>query len=115
MKHSDYIEIAKGLGENILQKSIIKGVANAVPFLAAGPFNIILVKFATWLAGKIVNEAEMRIFFAFVDFRTDKQATEFEQAMLYNHHIQLTGTKEQKDEAEKKLSDALTRLVNLRM
>jgi len=115
MRHDEYVKIAQGLGCKVLQKSIIGAVVKHLPFFALGLPNTILLKLATWLAEKIIKEAEMRIFFAFVDFRTDKQASEFEAAMIHNHHMQLTGTREQKDEAEKKLNNALTRLVNLKL
>jgi hypothetical protein len=114
MKHSDYIEIARGLGVKVLQKSIIGGVVKAAPFFAVGLPNTILIKFATWLAGIIADQAEMMIFFKYIDLRTDKQASDFEAAMIKNHQAQLTGTEQEKKDAEKILAEALNRLVNLK-
>lgn len=114
MKHSEYIEIARGLGVKVLQKSIIGGVVKAIPFFALGLPNTLLVKFATWLAGVIADQAEMMIFFKYIDLRTDSQAKDFEAAMIKNHQVQLTGTDQEKKDAEKILTDALYRLVSLR-
>lgn len=114
MKHSEYIEVVKDLGTEAIKKAIVKGIVKNVPFLASGPWNYVLVKFASWLAVKMAEEAEMRIFFEFIDFRTDRQAEDFEAAMQYNHIVQQTGTEEQKRDAEKKLEVALHNLVSLR-
>ena len=114
MKHSEYIAIAQGLGAQVLQKSIIGGIAKAVPFFALGLPNTLLIKFATWLATIIAEQAEMMIFFKYVDFRSDAQAKDFEAAMLNNHKAQIEGTNEEKNNAEKALMEALARLVNLK-
>lgn len=114
MKHSEYVEIAKNLGINVLKKSIISATVKAIPFFALGLPNTLLIKLATWLAGIIVNQAEMMIFFKYIDLRTDSQARDFEAAMIKNHQAQLTGTDQEKKDAEKILTDALYRLVNLR-
>lgn len=114
MKHSEYVEIVKGLGTDALKKALLKGIIKNVPFLASGPWNYVLVKFVTWLAEKAAEEAEMRIFFEYIDFRTDVQAKDFEAAMINNHKIQQTGTEQEKKDAEKKLELALNNLVSLR-
>lgn len=115
MKHSEYIEVAKSLGIKVIEKSIVVGVVKAIPFFALGLPNTILLKLAAWLASIIADQVEMGIFFKYVDFRTDAQAKDFELAMINNHRIQLTGTKEDKDNAEKILMDSLRNLVSLRV
>lgn len=115
MKHSEYIEVAKSLGIKVIEKSIVGGVVKAIPFFALGLPNTLLLKFAAWLAGVIAEQVEMGIFFKYVDFRTDAQAKDFELAMVNNHKAKLTGTKEEKDHAEKVLMDSLSRLVSLRV
>ncbi len=72
------------------------------------------MKLITWVAENAIEEAEMRIFFEYIDFRTDIQAKEFEAAMIYNHTIQKIGTDQEKKDAEAKLTDALNKLVSLR-
>lgn len=114
MKHSEYVEVAKSLAVKVIEKSIIVGVAQAIPFLAIGIPNKALVKLANWLAELIVKQTEMSIFYKYVDFRSDAQAKDFELAMISNHKAQLTGTKEEKDNAEKVLMDSLSRLVSLK-
>ena len=114
MKHSEYVEIIKDVGKDALKKAILKGVLKEIPYLATGPFNIVLVKLVSWIAEKAVLEAEMRIFFEYIDFRTDIQAKDFESAMLKNHTIQKIGTEDEKKKAEAELANALHRLVSLK-
>lgn len=113
MKHSDYIEIAKELGKVNLKNALIGVVVKHIPFFASGPFNYILVKIATALAKELVEQAEMRIFFKYVDFRTDFQAREFEKAMIENHKAQKEGSEDDKIKAEAKLISSLNKLVSL--
>lgn len=114
MKHSEYIKVVTDLGKDTLKKAIMAGVVKQLPLLASGPWNFVLVKLTSWIAEQAFEEAEMRIFFKFIDFRTDIQAKDFEAAMLYNHTIQKIGTEQEKKDAEAKLTDALNRLVSLR-
>ena len=113
MKHSDYIEIAKELGKVNLKNALIGVVVKNLPFFASGPFNYILIKIASALAREMVEQAEMRVFFKYIDMRTDSQAADFEKAMIENHKAQKEGTDEDKIKAENKLVDALNRLVSL--
>lgn len=114
MKHSEYVEIVKNLGKNSLKKALLKGVIKKLPFLALGPMNILTVKLIEWLASEAIEEAEMRIFFQYIDFRTDLQAKDFEAAMIKNHSIQKIGTDEEKKLAEAELAEALNALISLR-
>lgn len=113
MKHSEYVEIVKSLGKDALKKALLSGAVKQLPFLALGPANILAVKFAEWLASLAAEEAEMRIFFEYVDFRTNEQAKDFEAAMIKNHTIQQIGTDEEKKISEAELLDALNKLVTL--
>lgn len=115
MKHLEYVEILKDFGKDALKKALIKGLVRQLPLLAAGPLNLLTVKFATWLAQQIAEEAEIGIFFRYIDFRSDMQAQDFEDAMIKNHTIQRIGTNEEKILAEKALADALRKLAFLRL
>ena len=114
MKHSEYIEIVKDLGKEALKKAILNGIVKAVPFLASGPWNYVLLKFISWVATNAIEEAEMRIFFQYIDFKTDVQAKDFEAAMLRNHTIQKIGTEDEKRKAEADLTVALHKLISLK-
>lgn len=114
MKHSEYVKIITDLGKNQMKEALLKGMVKNLPFLASGPWNWLAVKVATWLAEKAIDEAELRIFFSYIDFRTDVQAKDFEAAMIHNHKAQLTGTPEEKALAESNLKIALAKLVSLR-
>ena len=114
MKHSEYVEIVKSLAKDALKKSLLRGLVRQLPFLAVGPMNLIAAKFVTWLAGEAIQEAEMAVFFGYIDFRTDMQARDFEAAMIRNHTIQKIGTDEEKKLAEAELAKALNALVSLR-
>lgn len=111
MKHSEYVEVVKTLMITSLKNSLISIVIDALPFLATGPLNAVLIKLATVIAEKMADKIEMAVFFQYVDFRTDQQAQDFELAMVYNHHIQQSGTEEEKKDAEAKLMVALNNLV----
>ena len=114
MKHSEYIKIVTDVVVNSLRDTIVKGAIKQFPFLSFGPWNFALVKIATKIAQMASEEAEMRIFFHFIDFRTDAQAKDFEAAMIYNNTIQKIGTEDEKVIAEKNLKLALERLISLR-
>lgn len=114
MKHSEYVAIVESYGVKALKDVLVKTVVKYLPFFASGPWNYILVKIATKIAVEAAKEAEMRVFFSYVDFRTDRQAKDFEDAMIKNHTAQIAGTNEEKIMAEKNLKDALNALVSLR-
>ena len=114
MKHREYIAIISQVATNSLKEALVKGMIKNLPFLAFGPWNIVLVKVAGKIAEMVLKEAEMQVFFKYIDFRTDAQAKDFETAMLYNHTIQRIGTDAEKIRAEQLLKDALTELVHLK-
>ena len=115
MKHSEYVKIVKSLAQDSLKKALMKAVLKKLPFLVSGSMGIFTEKIIAKLAELAVEEAEMRIFFKYVDFRTDLQAKDFEQAMIHNYNMQLVGSDEEKKLATKRLEDALHKLVNLRL
>lgn len=114
MKHSEYVEILKGQGQQILKKVLLRVLLRKLPFLAFGPANVLTVKAVEWLVKEGVEEGEMRLFFAYIDLRSDQFAKEFESIMIRNHKIQQIGTDEDKKAIELELEEALDRLVNLR-
>lgn len=114
MKHSDYVKIVNDLSKKLLKDAILKGMIKNIPFLAFGLWNPLAVKIATYIAEWASDQAEMQIFYKYIDFRTDIQAKDFEKAMMNNHTMQLIGTKEEKDESERMLKIALRRLVSLK-
>ena len=114
MKHSDYVVILEGLGKKAVSEALIKVALKHMPLFALGPWNYVLVKIANAIAGELVKQSEMAIFFKYVDFRTDSQAKDFEAAMLHNHKIQIMGTPEEKKDAEEKLIVALNALAALK-
>ena len=114
MKHSEYVAIVQSYGTTALRNVLIRWGVSQLPFLASGPMNYLLVKLATKIATEVVQEAEMRVFFQYVDMRVDAQAKDFEAAMLKNHIAQQTGTEDEKIKAEKELVLALNSLVSLR-
>lgn len=113
MKHSEYVEQIKAASVTLLKQALIGVAIKWLPALASGPFNYVLVKLMTKLAEELAQRGELLVFFKYIDMRTDGQAKDFEAAMVYNHSIQITGTKEEKEDAEKKLEIALNKLVTL--
>lgn len=114
MKHSEYVEVIKSYGETALKKVLVRVIVKKLPFLAMGPGNALLLKLCSWIAIESAEEAEMRVLFKFIDFRTDDQAKDFEALMIKNNNIQKIGTEDEKKAVEKELEDALNKLVNLR-
>lgn len=114
IKHSDYVKIVTNLGKESLKKALIKGAVKQLPFLASGPLNYLMIKLATKLAELAIEETEMRIFFQYIDFRTDIQAKDFEEAMMRNHTMQQIGTEDEKKKSEADLVLALNKLASLR-
>lgn len=114
MTHKEYVQIVKSMGIEALKTSLLKGVVKQLPFLASGPMNWLTVKVVSWLAEKAAEQAEMMIFFQYIDMRSDSQAKDFEAAMIENHKAQTMGTPEDKKNAEEKLKAALIKLVSLR-
>lgn len=114
MKHSEYVKILTDLGKDSLKKALIKGAVKKLPFLALGPLNTLTVMAMEKLAEMAIIEAEMRIFFQYIDFRTDMQARDFESAMIKNHTMQKIGTEDEKRKAEAELQVALHDLVSLK-
>jgi hypothetical protein len=113
MKHSEYVSIVKSYGTNALKNVLIKWAVSKLPFLASGFWNVLLVKLAMSIAKEAAEEAEMRVFFLHVDFRTNEQAKDFELAMIQNHKAQKEGTEDEKIKAEQNLVKALNSLVHL--
>ncbi len=114
MKHSEYVSIVQSYGAKALKNVLLKVAIKQLPFLASGPWNYLLVKLASKIAEVAAQEAEMRLFFSYVDFRTDSQAKDFEAAMIKNHIAQQTGTEDEKKKAEAELVVALNKFVSLR-
>lgn len=114
MKHSEYVKIVTDLGKDSLKKALMKAALKQLPFLATGPLNYLTVKVITKLSELAIEESEMRIFFQYIDFRTDVQAKGFEEAMIINHTMQKIGTEDEKKLAEKNLEIALGKLMSLR-
>jgi len=114
MKHSEYVKIVTDLAKDSLKKSLMKAALKQLPFLATGPLNYLTVKVITKLSELAIEEGEMRIFFQYIDFRTDIQAKSFEEAMMKNHTMQKIGTPDEKAKAEAELQMALHNLVSLK-
>ena len=113
-KHSEYVAMVKSYGETVLRRLMIDWVVLKLPFFASGPWNWLLVKIATKFAEYAADQAEMKAFFLYVDFRVNGQAKDFEKAMLENRKAQKEGTEQEKKDAEEKLKIALRNLVYIK-
>lgn len=107
----EYIEAVKSSFVAIAKRTVLSALVSAAPFMAWGPLPYLSGLFVEWVLVKAANGAETGIFFMFVDFRVAVQHKDFEAAAIKNYRIQQTGTKEEKDAAEKELVAAVDAFV----
>lgn len=113
MKHSEYVKVVKSLAQDSIQKVLLRVALKKLPFLAMGPMAGLTSRLITWLVSEGIEEAELRIFYTYVDFRTEVQGKAFEEAMLHNYNMQLTGDEDDKRIAEERLKKAMLDLLML--
>lgn len=99
----EYIEAVKSSFVSLAKKQIISVLTKQFAFLAWGPLAPLFSIFIEKILTIAVNNTETGIFFLYVDFRVNQQSREFSRAALENYRIQISGTQEEKNEAEKKL------------
>ena len=111
MTREEYIRSVKASFVTLSTSALTNYLMAQMPFLR--PIKIIIEYFSNKLFSFIVNQMETAIFFEYVDFRVSEQGNNLTLAALEFDRIQASGTKEEKDEAEKKLIAAFTDFVRL--
>jgi hypothetical protein len=77
----DYLNTIKGLAYSSIKESLIKAIVAKLPFLGSSILNPILAYVVGKILTIIFEETEMRIFFAYTDFRIGRQGQEFSNAI----------------------------------
>lgn len=111
LSRDDYAKVVKSTFVQLSKKFVIEQLLKQFAFLAWGPFGPLISLFVEKILTIAVSNAETRIFFLYVDFRTHQQGKVFSEAAIKNFIIQQNGTEEEKHEAEKKLISAFNDFV----
>lgn len=109
----EYIEAAKAAFLNLMVRGAIVGMTAQFPFLAIPGISQVFEMLVRKIISTGIEKGETGIFFVYVDFRVDRQASAFIDAALNNYRVQQTGTDEEKHEAEKRLIAAFDDFVKL--
>lgn len=96
-----------------LSDGAIKTAILSSPFawLETPPLNLITNKAIDWIINKIADNAEIGIFFLYINFNTTKEGADFMKAALANDIAQKTGSLDEKIKAENNLKDSFSRLI----
>lgn len=111
MNRNEAADLLRGQAETIIKKSIVSFVAKKAAFLLWGPFGVLVSYFAGQLAEYISKEGELRIFFLYIDMRTDSQGRDYLKAMKEYQGAKNEGDIEKIKEKESKLDEAFRALV----
>jgi hypothetical protein len=103
---SDYIDAIKAVIKKKLVSALLSKLLLTLPFLSMPFLNPLAVILCEKIVGFLMEQAELRIFFAYSDFRTNAQGEKFTEAALrYSYNR----TKEN----EKIMLDAFTDFASL--
>lgn len=108
-----YIATMKSAFVTLGTKTVMAALLAEVPIFNTPFLNKLASMAVEWVMNKIVTQAETAAFFLYIDMRVGKQSDEFLQAAYANHQAQLTGTAEEKKNAEEKLKKAFADFVIL--
>jgi len=107
----EYVSTVKGVFASI-QVNIIMGMVTSAAPIFLNPFLYKLLRhFVEKYVGMSVNAEEILVFFKYIDMRTVAQGTAFYDAATKNKQAQLTGTPEEKQNAEANLMAKLRELA----
>lgn len=97
----------------LIKKRIVSWAVKKFVFFAWGPFGPLLSHYAGELAEYIAKDAEMRIFFLYIDLNTDKQGKTWLKAMKAYQEAVNNGTPEKIEATEVELDNAFRDLIML--
>lgn len=115
MNYERYSTIVTEAAYAVLKTTLETKLAALLPFLFAPPFNKVTQLLVGKLARFIVDESEMRIFFAYTDLRVNKEGRKFFEAAKNNVNVRNGDYDEElKKLTEKKLIDSARTFIKLR-
>ncbi len=107
--YEDYVKALKGFFFSLAKKAVLDKITASIPWLVSAPalplVNFLLDK----VIGIIIDNAEVSLFFKFVDTRVGNQAQGFEEAITKLS----TATPEQREQAENEAIEAYRAFLKL--
>jgi len=111
MTNQELADSLKSAALAIGEKAVVAALLAEFPFLA----NPICEELLKLLVDKIletaINATEMGAFFLYIDVRTSQQGRAFADAAIKNHVAQMSGTDEEKANAEAELKNKFDNFV----
>ena len=104
MNRKDYIDSIKSVFISMLTKAAIRVLVTRLPFLAWGPIAPVVAFVVEKIITKAAKEAEIGVYFAYVDMRVSSQGREFTEKALEYY-------KNKTPETEKAVIDSFTRFA----
>lgn len=112
-QRDEYVRTIKSVFVDLGVKGLMTFLIAEVPFLALPIPRYIVEHILSFVLGRLVDVAEMQIFFLYIDFRTSKQGKDFMDAVTANEKAKKNGTPEEKARAEKALIDRFREFAKL--
>lgn len=113
MTHADYIESIKSSILKLGKEKVLEFIFSKLVFLSYGPLGILTSMIVDKVLTIFINEAETRLFFAYIDTRTNSQGLDFSDKAIANFKAQQNGTEDEKKIAEKALMDSFRNFASL--
>lgn len=86
-------------------------LSSPLAVLETPPLSLVTNEVIQWACEALADNAEMGIFFLFINFNVNQQGADFMNAAYANHIAQQSGTYEEKQITEKNLKDAFSKLA----
>lgn len=109
----EYVSGIKKLFVDLGTKAFMGFLVAEVPIFASPILNYIASHIVNMILVKLTDIAEMQIFFLYIDFRVNKQGTDFYEAVTANEKAKKNGTAKEKADAEKNLIDRFREFAKL--
>ena len=115
MTNDEAVKLAKSQFLKVTEAAINAALlASPMAVVEAPPWCVLTHEMVHWVASKIVDDAEVGLFFAYINFNVNQAGHSFLQAVYQNQQAQLKGSEEEKNVAIKNLEDSFSKLVVLR-
>lgn len=112
MTNEEAVSLAKSKFSSVAETAINAAIlASPLSILETPPFSILTHEAVHWAITAIANDAELAVFFEYINFNVNQEGHDFIQAVYQNQQAQLGGTDVQKQTAEKNLEDSFAKLI----
>jgi len=112
--YEKYSQIVRDAAHTVIKTALITKAVSLFPFLVK--LNKLLDLLAGKIATVIVDYTDMKVFFAYTDFRVNRQASSFMTASEIHHQLKEdpNATAEEKQRAEANLINSFRSFAKLR-